>query len=70
MRARLAILITALFLLVSLAAGQDGLTAEQRAAINKAATEALNETGTPSASIAVVKDGKLAYAHAYGNART
>ena len=29
-------------------------------------TDALKSTGAPSASIAVVKDGQLAYAHAYG----
>ena len=60
MRARrqvsISILISAL-LLVALASAQDGLTADQRAAIDKAATEALKTSGTPSASIAVVKDG-------------
>ena len=34
--------------------------------INDAATKMLRESGVPSASIAVVKDGKLAYAKAYG----
>ena len=34
--------------------------------IDKAVTEILAETGAPSASIAVVRDGKLAYTHAYG----
>ena len=40
-----------------------------RASIDKAATELLAKTGAPSASIAVVKDGRIAYVHAYGNAR-
>src|SRR5215472_534082 len=33
------------------------------------AAKALADTGTPSASVAVVKDGKIAYVKAYGNAR-
>ena len=35
-------------------------------AVDKIVTDTLALTGTPSASIAVVKDGKLAYARAYG----
>src|SRR5438874_8801774 len=69
MRARVSILITAILFLVSFAAAQDALTPEQRAAIDKAATDALRESGTPSASVAVVKDGQIVYAHAYGNAK-
>ena len=77
MRPRFAILITALFFLffalaaatAQQSANADLLTADQRAAIDKAATEALKASGTPSASIAVVKDGKLAYARAYGSAK-
>ncbi len=34
--------------------------------IDEAATKMLSESGVPSASIAVVKDGKLAYTKAYG----
>ena len=37
--------------------------------IDAAATKALADSRTPSASIAVVKDGQIAYAKAYGNAR-
>src|SRR5437870_4057950 len=37
--------------------------------IDKAVAEVLAKTGAPSASIAVVKEGKIAYAHAYGTAR-
>src|SRR5450755_4491032 len=47
-------------------AAQDSLPADMRTAIDKAATAILMKTGAPSASIAVVKDGKLAYAQAYG----
>src|SRR4030095_11384314 len=34
--------------------------------VDDAATKMLSESGVPSASIAVVKDGKLAYTKAYG----
>ena len=37
--------------------------------VDKAVNEGLQKTGAPSASIAIVKDGKLAYARAYGLAR-
>jgi len=37
--------------------------------IDAIAAHALTETGSPSVSLAVVKDGKIAYLHAYGNAR-
>ena len=47
-------------------AAQDSLPADMRAAIDKAATAILTKTGAPSASIAVVKDGRVAYAQAYG----
>ena len=41
----------------------------QRAEVDRAVNEVLAETGAPSASIAIVKDGKIAYEQAYGNAR-
>jgi D-alanyl-D-alanine carboxypeptidase len=37
--------------------------------IDSIATKALADSGAPSASIAILKDGKLAYVKAYGNAR-
>ena len=37
-----------------------------RASIDKSATDILAKTGAPSASIAVVNDGKIVYTHAYG----
>src|SRR6476469_7925343 len=49
--------------------GQDALPPDMRATIDKAANEILAKSGAPSASVAVVKDGKIAYVHAYGNAR-
>ena len=45
------------------------LPAELRADIDKAVTEVLETTGAPSASIAVVRDGRIAYVRAYGLAR-
>ncbi len=37
--------------------------------IDRIAAQVLEQTGVPSASVAVVKDGKLVYTHAYGKAR-
>ena len=51
------------------AIAQAQLPAELQQKIDKAATEALTKTDVPSASVAVVKDGQIAYVHAYGNAR-
>jgi CubicO group peptidase (beta-lactamase class C family) len=40
-----------------------------RSRIDRIAYQVLEQTGVPSASVAVVKGGKLAYTHAYGKAR-
>ncbi|MGH3629229.1 MAG: serine hydrolase domain-containing protein, partial [Sciscionella sp.] len=45
------------------------LPAAMRATIDSAAREVLAATGAPSASIAVVRDGAIAYTNAYGKAR-
>jgi CubicO group peptidase (beta-lactamase class C family) len=42
------------------------LPADMRAGIDKAATDVLAKTGAPSASVAVVREGKIVYTHAYG----
>jgi D-alanyl-D-alanine carboxypeptidase len=42
------------------------LPAEMRANIDKAAGDILAKNGVPSASVAVVRDGKIVYEHAYG----
>lgn len=47
----------------------DGLDDASRSRIDHAVTAVLERTQTPSASIAVIKDGKIAYVHAYGLAR-
>jgi CubicO group peptidase (beta-lactamase class C family) len=51
---------------VAAAAAQTTLPADLTAKIDAAVADALKSTGAPSASIAVVKDGQLAYARAYG----
>jgi D-alanyl-D-alanine carboxypeptidase len=55
-----------LTLQVTLVVAQDTLSVELRAAIDRAAAEVLEATGAPSASVAVVRDGSIAYLHAYG----
>jgi D-alanyl-D-alanine carboxypeptidase len=63
---RIACLLT-LILFACLAASAQ-LSAETTAKIDKAAADALARTGVPSASVAVVKDGQIAYVKAYGDA--
>ena len=48
------------------AMAQDTLSVDLRSSIDKAAAEVLETTGAPSASVAVVRDGAIAYVHAYG----
>jgi len=61
---RLALLCAATFF--STSALSAPLTPAQIAAIDVAATKTLATTGVPAASVAVVQDGKIVYAHAYG----
>ncbi len=51
------------------ASAQTSLPAETTAAIDRAVGDVLARSGAPSASIAVVQNGAIAYTHAYGNAR-
>jgi D-alanyl-D-alanine carboxypeptidase len=46
-----------------------GLAPETQAAIDRAAADVLARTGVPSASIAIVKDGHIAYVKTYGAGR-
>jgi D-alanyl-D-alanine carboxypeptidase len=48
---------------------QTQLSPDIRDKINKVATDSLAKSGTPSASLVVIKDGQIAYLKAYGNAR-
>jgi len=45
------------------------LSAEMRGKVDRIAQQVLTDTGVPSASIAIVKNGQIVYVHAYGNAR-
>jgi CubicO group peptidase (beta-lactamase class C family) len=47
----------------------DSIDPVLRARIDRIASQVLEQTGVPSASVAVVKSGKLIYTHAYGSAR-
>lgn len=51
------------------AQSQTQLPSDIREKIDKLVTETLARTATPSASLAIVKDGRIAYLKAYGNAR-
>jgi CubicO group peptidase (beta-lactamase class C family) len=53
----------------SQSAAEPKLSAQVREKIDQIAQQVLQQTGVPSASIAVVKDGQVAYVHAYGSAR-
>lgn len=64
---RIVLLISFSFLLCLTASAQ--LSPELTSKIDKAAADALARTGVPSASVAVVKDGKVAYVKAYGDAK-
>lgn len=46
-----------------------GLSPQLRTSIDDVAQQVLKTTGVPSASIAIVQDGKITYTHAYGNAK-
>ena len=49
------------------AAAQD-LTAAEQAQVDKIVTTQMTATGTPSVSVAVVRGGRIVFAHAYGKA--
>ena len=56
-------------LAVSSTFAQTQLSADLTEKIDKVATDALARTGVPSASVAIVKDGQIAYVKAYGDAK-
>src|ERR1044072_404811 len=66
---RLVLIIAIILLLLPLVANAQDLSPELRGKIDKLATDALARSGVPSASIAVVRDGKIVYLNAYGSAR-
>lgn len=62
--------LTALLVLANVPAfAQATLPADLSARVDKIANDALAQSGVPSASIAVVRDGALVYAKAHGDAR-
>src|SRR5436190_19820995 len=63
-------LVAAALMTVPVFAQTDGtLPADLRAGVDRIAREVLAKTGVPSASLAIVKDGRIAYVEAYGDAR-
>lgn len=63
------LLLFALVLLSIAARAQSPLSPDAKAKIDTAVTQVLSSTKVPSASIAIVKDGRIAYLQAYGLAR-
>jgi CubicO group peptidase (beta-lactamase class C family) len=59
----------ALFLLVAAPSAAQSLTDDERARIDTAAGAALEATGSPGASVAVVRGGQIVYEQAYGIGR-
>lgn len=57
------------FLILFCLSASAQLSADVTAKIDQAAADALQRTGVPSASVAVVKDGKIVYVKAYGDAK-
>ena len=66
---RFALIIAVILSLLSATNAQADLSPELRDKIDKLATDALTRSGVPSASVAVVRDGKIVYLKAYGSAR-
>ncbi len=62
-------ILTCLVLWSLTASGQTELSPDLRDKIDKIVAETLARSGVPSASIAIVKDGQIAYVKAYGDAR-
>lgn len=58
-----------LSVVISQATAQPQLPAEVRQQIDKLVTDTLSRTGVPSASVAIVKDGQIAYVKTYGDAK-
>lgn len=69
MRAGLFVLVLVAWLPAPPAVAQETLPAAQRAQIDSMVSSLLSRTEAPGASIAVVRDGKVAYEQAYGQAR-
>ncbi len=68
-RWRLGLALLLLSTLLAVAQTESTLRPELRARIDAAAQQVLSATGVPSASVAIVQDGRIAYLRAYGDAR-
>src|SRR5262245_25414038 len=68
-RMRAAIAAACFIVVAGAATTRAQLPAASTEQIDRAVTDVLDRTGAPSASIAVVQDGRLVYAQAYGQAR-
>jgi D-alanyl-D-alanine carboxypeptidase len=67
---RISVLLASAVLPIALGAQTvDTIDPDLRGRIDRIATSVLEQRGVPSASVAVVKGGKLVYTHAYGKAR-
>ena len=65
-----ALTLAAAFASATLAAqGVDTIDASVKARIDRTATQVLEATGVPSASVAIVQEGRIVYTQAYGQAR-
>jgi D-alanyl-D-alanine carboxypeptidase len=67
--ALLPVVLGALALPVCGAQTVENIDSDLRAKVDRIADQVLEQTGVPSASVAVVQHGKLVYTHAYGMAR-
>jgi CubicO group peptidase (beta-lactamase class C family) len=63
------VFLSALFTATSAAQSINAIDPALRERIDRIARQVLEQTGVPSASVAVVQHGKLVYTHAYGSAR-
>lgn len=54
-------------LLIATPAAAQQLTADETAKVDTIVTDALKSSGVPSASVAIVRDGKIVFARAYGD---
>ena len=61
--------VAAAFVLLAAPAAAQELTDSERARVDSGALAILRGTGAPSASIAVVRGGRIVYEHAYGDGR-
>ncbi len=66
---RFVLIIAVILLLLPAGTNAQDLSPELRGKIDKLANDVLTRSGVPSASIAVVRDGKIVYTNAYGSAR-